>query len=90
MPVVFRARDTAIPILLPLIYNVLKINNKAFKTRRAHVSAIDGLYNFFEAKDIELDEALITGQFYLLFDHLNEFFMIHLYRQRRRPTSSSL
>lgn len=90
MPVVFRARDTAIPILMPLTYNVLKIKDKAFKTRRRHVSAIDELYEFFESKEIELDEALITGQFYLLFDHLNEFFMVNLYTHGSTPPSNEV
>ena len=76
IPVVYRAKDAAVPILLPLTYSILQIKSKAFKTRKRHQAAIDELYQFFEEKGIELDEALIEGQFYRLFDHLNEFFMI--------------
>src|SRR5258708_17508151 len=80
IPVAYRAKDTAIPILLPFTYSILKIKDRAFKTRRRHQAAIDTLYQFFEGKGIELDEVLIQGEFYHLFDHLHEFFMVHLYR----------
>lgn len=80
IPVAYRAKDTAIPILLPFTYSILQIKDKAFKTRRRHQTAIDELYQFFEGKGIELDEVLIQGEFYRLFDHLHEFFMVHLYR----------
>jgi integrase len=91
IPVVYRAKDAVVPILLPLTYSILQIKGKAFKTRKRHQAAIDELYQFFEEKTIELDEALIEGQFYRLFDHLNEFFMIYLYRhQDRKPPSSEV
>ena len=80
IPVVYRAKNTTLPILLPFAYSILKIKDKAFKTRRRHQAAIDKLYQFFEVKGIELDEILIEGQFFGLFDHLHEFFMVYLYR----------
>jgi hypothetical protein len=80
IPVAYGTKDTAIPILLPFTYTILKIKDRAFKTRRRHQAAIDELYQFFEGKEIKLDEVLIQGEFYRLFDHLHEFFMVHIYR----------
>jgi hypothetical protein len=93
IPVVYRTKVPAIPILLPFTYSIIKIRDKAFATRRRHQTAINELYRFFEEeKNIELDEVLIEGQFYALFDHLSEFFMIYLYRHldKKHPSSAAL
>jgi integrase len=80
IPVIYRTKNLSTPIFLPFTYSITKIRDKAFKTRRRHQAALDGLYQFFEEKGVELDELLLAGQFYTLFDHLPEFFMVHLYR----------
>lgn len=93
IPVVYRTKDPAIPVFLPFTYSIIKIRDKAFATRRRHQATINELYQFFEEeKNIELDEVLIEGQFYALFDHLSEFFMIYLYRHldKKHPSSAAL
>jgi integrase len=61
LPVLVRTKPFE-PVVVPFAYAVLRRSSYAFNTLRNDASALKALYEYFEARGMDLDAALIQGQ----------------------------
>ncbi|MFJ3046779.1 tyrosine-type recombinase/integrase [Herbaspirillum chlorophenolicum] len=72
IPVLFRDTPPQ-PVLLPFLYVALKRQYKAYNTIRNDLVTIKAFYDFFALDGIDVDEALIDGQFAILLTRVEQF-----------------
>lgn len=71
LPVIFNTEG--LPYFLTFTYTLLSLRGKAFKTKQRYLTAIAMIYDFFESKEINIENVLINRQHrYFLDKYLDE------------------